>query len=234
MKSFRSSVLVAAILVLGVVVIASPAFATPNLTASSGTRAVAPFLTPSTNTSSQFTARTTFITLRIPSINSGVDCTAGLASGYVSTTHTQVRVTSLQLGDGSGRSCMTSWAGARGSVDGDQITCGASSASPWFWHFKAVNAGTRSASGTVNFITTCTFSINIAGNICTFTWDRGGSAAFNYTPPAGLLVVDGNIMVTLRGATCPFPGSALGTLRATYSLRPDTRRDTIPIVTAGS
>jgi hypothetical protein len=104
---------------------------------------------------------------------------------------------------------------------------------PWFWHFKTVNAGTRSASGSMAFLTACTYRIDIGGLSCTFTHDVGQSAVFTYTPAVGLVVFDSNITVTLAG-TCPFRGSFPATFTAMYSLRPDTRRDTIPVVTTGS
>jgi hypothetical protein len=244
MRSLRKVLLIALALVSAAVIVAAPAFATPNITASSGndsTRphsrsAVAPFITPSTNTSSQFTARSTNAVLSIPSIGSSVSCAVASISGYASATHTQVRITSMTFGDGSGGSCVTGWGGGGGgSVVGNRIACGSSSATPYALHLRTFNAGTRSASGSINLTTPCTYIVTIGGSQCTLTYDRGQSIAATYTfATFGSLVVDGTMTLTESGGGCLFPGSFRAALTATYTLRPDTRTDTIPVVTAGS
>ncbi len=234
MHSLRKILVVMLALVAAVVVVASPAFATPNITASSGTRAVSPFITPSTNTSSQFTARSTNAVLSIPAIGSSITCAVASISGYASTTHTQIRITSMTFGDGSGRSCQTTWRGAGGGIVGDKAACASSSAAPYALHLRTFNAGTRSASGSINLNTACVYVIAIGGRLCTITYDAGQSLATTYTNVTGSLVVDARMIHTESGAGCEFPGSFNSALTATYTVRPDTARDPDPTVTAGS
>jgi hypothetical protein len=125
MKTLRSGVLVALVLVSAVVVVASPAFATPNLTSSTSSRAgrpdngaVSPFITPIGTTTtnsievndrygsgsgSSFTARNA---LRI---TVSLTCSSLEVRGFAGVTHTQLTISRIdfnecksdQTGDGA-------------------------------------------------------------------------------------------------------------------------------------
>jgi hypothetical protein len=123
--------------------------------------------------------------------------------------------------------------GIPSTVDTDQITCGASSAAPWVLHARLFNPANRSTTGTIN-IDACTFSITISGTSCVLVYDGGQSLAVTYTNGTGSLVLNGSLTVTLRAAGCLVPGSFAATLTATYTVRPDTRGDRRPTVTAAS
>ena len=176
MKGFRSGALMALVLVSALVVVASPAFATPNLTASSGTRnlepahragAVSPFITPSMNTRSEVTAYSTDSQLSLPSLGSTVRCETSNVSGYVSITHTQLRITSATFS----RNCTVVPAGR---VDNQPISCDANSIRPWHLHVRDVRAG-NSASGTVNLTSSCIVIVTISGTTSTITIDGNQS-----------------------------------------------------------
>jgi hypothetical protein len=227
MKGFRSSVLVALVLVSALVVIASPAFATPNLTASSGTRngetahragAVAPFITPSTSTRSMYTGTgdAPDTRLGLPGLALTVSCTRSTAQFYASTTHTVLRVSDLTF---SG-TCTVNV--PRGRVDTNPISCVADPNRPWLVHVTAVAAG--SATGTVNTASTCVFVVTLNGPSDTLTVDAGQSCRPNaggggnaYTNATQSLVVTCNLTVTSVGAV---RGSFTGTFQGTYTVRP--------------
>jgi hypothetical protein len=236
MKALRGSVLVALVLISALVVIASPAFATPNLTASSGNTAVAPFITPQTNTRSLYTGSATNSSLSIAGVDT-ISCTTSRVSGYASTTHTQVRLTDLTFGTGG--SCRA----GLGTVV-SPISCLADSRTPWFLHVSSIVSGggaRGSATGTVSITTTCTVLIrtlfgdqrvvvdsgqscrNPAGGGVTYTWDTGTRRS--------QLVVNCDLIVTLRGVRNE---SRTATFTGTYDVRPDTARDATLSVTAAS
>ena len=179
---FRNGVLVALVLASALAVVVSPAFATPNITASSGTRsadiqragAVTPFITPSTNTRSEYSgvAPGTRPSLTVPAVGA-VECDTSNVSGYASTTHTQIRITSVTFS----RNCRVADrpGGSRigKSLDTPNISCAVDSFTPWFVHVRDVRANS-SSSGTVNLVPSsmgggrvevCTVRITVGGSI---------------------------------------------------------------------
>jgi hypothetical protein len=110
MKSLRRAALVALALVSAVVVVASPAFATPRLTTSTGTvpdgGAVRPFVTPIGDTltssitiSQTFAARAGFsvASTALDRTASTVTCVRLTASGHAFATHTRISISSFHL-----------------------------------------------------------------------------------------------------------------------------------------
>jgi hypothetical protein len=252
-KSFRGSILVAAVLVSALVVVASPAFATPNITASSGTNnadvhragAVSPFITPSTNTKSSFTGRATRPMLSIPALGEILECRTGFASGYVTVTHTQARITSLSFGDGARGTC-TLRGTAAGTIDRDVVHCTATSNNPWLLHVQA-RGPNNSWSGTVNIPpggSSCTFIFTAPtlGLSCILVVDANQSvdnAALYTNVTSSLELVRAQVRVTIREnrdrrCPAPFPGSYTATFDAVYTIRADTPTDATPTITAGS
>jgi hypothetical protein len=247
MKQLRTGVLVAMVLVSALVVVTSPAFATPQITASSGTedgrrphdgRAVAPFITPSTNTRSLYTGAATRPVLTVPSLaGATVTCDVSNVSGYATTTHTQFRITSVSFS----RNCVTN---PPGRVDNDPISCAASSNRPWLLHVRTVDAARRSASGTINFPIgagagreVCTVRVTITG-IGSFTISildqqscRAGpsSAGVIYTWGIRSLDVTCTLLVTVNGGA---PTAAL--FSGIYTIRADTPNDGTLTVTPTS
>jgi hypothetical protein len=242
----RSSVVVALVLASVLVIVAAPAFATPFLTASSGTRngepnhragAVAPFITPSSGSNSQWTARSTDAQMTLPLLRLTLSCRASRISGYSSITHTEARLTSVSFGDGSRTSCTINGSAV------DSIGCTATTRSPWHLHITGVNSssGERTAQfgtavGSINVSSPCVFrasgsNVTIdGGQSClpdgslgalTYTWNvRTGVAA---------LQVSCDLIVTIQ-----FVGSATANLTALYNIRSDTLRSTIPSITSAS
>jgi hypothetical protein len=246
MKAFRGSVLAALVLLSALVVVVSPAFATPNLTASSGNdlplsgahsrAAVAPFITPSTNTRSLYTGLSTDSSFSIPSLGAVLTCREAHVSGYASTTHTQIRLTSVSFGNiADSRNCTSNI----GTIDVQPITCTATSRVPWYLHARVANAATRSASGTVNLTSSCTIRMTIGGAAQVISVDanqscrvgaRSTGVFYTWTAPPSILV-DCEVQSTLRGVVT---ASAATQFRGTYTIRPDTRRDATLTVTATS
>ncbi len=253
MRRLKGGVIAALVLVSALVVVASPAFATPNITASSGTRsgdihrdgAVSPFITPSTNTRSQITARSTNSRFSLPSLGTTLACRTSSVSGYASTTHTQLRLTSVSFGDDQnpGASNCT----ATGGTLAEPITCTATSARPWFLHVKNIISGggaRGSASGTVNLTSSCVVTVRLAGlgtqqvtvdanQSCiggaatdnTYTWDTTSS------PVRSSLSVRCRLRVTIQPINITTTGSLF---EGDYTARPDTVRDPVPSVTLAS
>jgi hypothetical protein len=221
MMSLKRSVLLALMLMSVVVVAASPAFATPNITASSGSRPVSPFVTPIGNTStSSSDGLSTDSRLSIGGTD--VACRTANARGYVDVTHTNVKLTSVTFGDGRGGTCSAT---GGGRVDGDSIDGGATSARPWHLHVRTVDAATRSATGTVNTSSAVTFvvTVPIAGASCQFTVPAGQSVPAVYTFGNTSLAVDGTVttnIVPVRDPIRVCPRSGTATYRATYTIRP--------------
>lgn len=246
MKALRASLLVALVLVSAIVVVASPAFATPNITASSGTRAVAPFITPIGSTTSQFTGRSSDSTFIAPAIGATVTCRTAITSGYAGTTNTQARVTSVSFGNRSGSDCRATIPGDTGTVVGDEVTClGAADGStrPWFLHVIRGPDGTGSSSGTINIpaagvANSCTFVIDFARSRtqCSIVIDNNQSIRGTYTnATSNLNVNDRTLRITSRDgprARCALSLSTTASFTATYRIRADTPRSAAPTVTA--
>jgi hypothetical protein len=251
MRSIRRSALVALVLVSALVVVASPAFATPNLTASSGNRspvppnthspdAVAPFITPSTNTRSLYTAYSTDSQFVLAALGVTLSCVDSNVSGYATITHTQFRLTSISFGNGRDpRNCTVRPAG---TVDVQPITCTATSRDPWFFHVRASEDTLlrRSASGTINTTSSCTVRTTIGGTADAISVDANQSCrpgpsgiAVLYTWAGGResLVIDCVFVVTISGGVRL---STTANFRGTYTIRPDTRTDASLTVTSSS
>ncbi len=237
------------IMVIGSVgaVVGSPAFATPTLTGSTGTAigggAVAPFVTPSASTRSLFTARSTNAVLKIETVGgvlvATITCRTNVLSGYVSTTHTRIRITSLSFGDGGmADDCSMRTGLGNGPVDRDHITCVVGSNMPWYLNLK-----TAAGAGTVTATTSCAFTFTMPpGSSCRVTLDAGQSFPAQYSSSGRSFAVisfggSSSFTLTLTNiSTCGlFPiGSYIGTLTGTYPITPDTRRDSVPILTSAS
>jgi hypothetical protein len=230
-------------------VASSPAFATPSITASSGSAVVAPFITPIGSTTSQFAARSVDSILNIPAIGLRVSCVTAILSGYVGATHTQARITSFVFGgNGSGRDCLVV-APDRGSgpVAGDEITClGTANGSirPWFLHISSGPDRNASSTATLNIpaaaaANSCTYVFTVPPPIgdCAVSWDNAQSLRAAYTNDRSTLELDAGIVATSRqgpSRTCGITGSVGWALRATYLLKSNTPRTGTPTITAGS
>ena len=151
MRFLRKSVLLTLVLVSALVISGSPAFATPNITSSSGATPVTPFFTPSTNTRSQYTGRSVNARFRIP-VFGDVTCAMAEISAYASTTHTQLRLTLVSF-----RNCVSAFGGA--TVDGGGFTCQATSDNPWFLHARVTDG--RSTMTTINLTSACFIIITL-------------------------------------------------------------------------
>ncbi len=243
MKVFTRSALVALILVVAAVIVASPAFATPRLTTSTGNAAVSPFITPITPTTSSFTGRSSDSVLAIDlplGLSARVQCRTAIASGYVSTTHTQARITSLSFGDGGGDSltnCVVRTPFGDGTVDRDSVTCTATSRAPWHLHVRSTPDGGRSWDGTVNTSSPCTFVTTAPrASSCRITVDANQSISARYTNANGTLELDRTsvlVVTVVNVSGCRISdGSYTATFTGRYTIRPDTRNDARPTVTA--
>ena len=154
MKAFRRVALVALVLVSAVVVVASPAFATPRLTTSTGTRpdggAVSPFVSPIGDTLTNSITVTTAVaagtrrgsSLSVTSLARAADaitCIRVTASGEVPSTHTRLAIYSLDF-----LGCRDDTLGAVVHVVVNHI----SSSNPYYFHLTTNNGG---GSGTAVF-----------------------------------------------------------------------------------
>ncbi len=239
MKSLRGGVLVALVLISALVVIASPAFATPNLTSSTGTRPVSPFITPTSLSTSSSTFRAAGISLSIPALGLALTCRQSWGSGYTdAATHTNFRITSLSF-----NGCTVD--GGLGTFDNNgTITCDATTRVPWLLTAKTVDAARRSASGSISIpasSTGCRFRVTSAtfGSI-SFLIDPGQSClpAARGTPntytwgtvPPTLQITCSARLTTTGGLV--FTGTSNYAVR--YTVRPDTARDATMTVTAVS
>jgi hypothetical protein len=241
MRSVKGMVLPALMLVVALVAVASPAFATPNLTASSGATPVAPFVTPSNSTASLWTARA--IAMTLASSGGIITCDSAAFSGYASTTHTQIRISSLSFGE-RGRCTYSD-----GTVD-QPITCTATSANPWHLHFRNVagaapvngSSPAGSAMATLNSTSTCVFRVTARGAQGTITIEPSSCTinpityTWNIATAAASLVVACTLRVTVAiPPRAAFPTSA--NLTAIFNITPDPtprNRNTIPSVTSAS
>jgi hypothetical protein len=210
-----------------VAVVAAPAFATPSLTASSGTRAVAPFITPMGDTRGSVSSADSIDTR----LNLGaftITCRTATMAGYVTVTHTQLRLTSFAFGNGRGGTCSASGGAV---VDGDAIVGSATSAAPWHLHVRANDALSRSATGTLNVSSPFSFTITFGGGVsCVIRASAPQSVAVTYTYNTTSLVLNGTLMVTVSGGGfCPAGGTL--TLGATYTFRPSTSRHRLAVTT---
>jgi hypothetical protein len=248
MKKHKSVVLVALMLISAMVVVAAPAFATPNLTASSGSdatrphsrAAVAPFITPSTNTRSQFTGIARPAQIIIPQLGATISCDRSNLSGYVSTTHTQLRITSMTFSD----NCSITPPSPGSPVTNQPVSCRADSVTPWFWHVRGVTntPAVRSASGTINIPAgeTCTFTVllGVAGfqsisidpnQSCRASANTVG-VTYTFSRIPAVLDVTCQLVVTAQ----PLRVTFFVTMSARYTLVPDTARDGSLTVTSSS
>ena len=219
----RALALVVLLLVSAMVVVASPAFATPNLTASSGTRTVAPFITPvgdsarsniiATSTDSRFVFPAGIV----------IRCRTATFGGFVGSTHTQVAITSFTYGNGAPGACDAGGFGANTSIDG-----GATTTAPWFLHIRSFQAGNGSASGTIN-VTRAFPAFTLFAGACQVTI-AAQSLDVTYTNATRLFVVSDPSVAYTGPVPC---GSGNARFDATYTLRMATGRDA-PRVTSAS
>jgi hypothetical protein len=229
MKSIRSSLIVALVLTTAVVVVASPAFATPNFTASSGTRAVSPFVTPIGSTTSRSTARSTDWSYVLASLT--WTCNPAHFSFYVATTHTQILITSMTFGDGRTGACTISGPFGGATVDGNSFNDPTTnSTTPSRLHFRSVTMG--STFGTINLSGPMTFGVTFGSFSCTFTVPVQSIDATYTQAATSLIMSDRTFFITITGAGCPASGNSVVT--ATYTIRPDTARDSRLTVTNAS
>jgi hypothetical protein len=230
MKSLKGAVLLALVLVSALVVVASPAFATPRLTSSTGTAArpdngaVSPFITPIGDTvRSSINAtspRSDFSALIIGGLATYTITCSSRGTAYVGVTHTQAILTSLVF-----ETC-------RDSLNGSPrvSTTVSSPDHPWFLHVRAA-AGANSWDGTVNIPAGSTASIitRPIGQDCRITVGPQ-SVRLRDTDRAAtrtIEVSDRTVRFSLdAGSTsgCPDPART-ATQSGTYTLTPTTPAD---------
>jgi hypothetical protein len=246
MKVAKGIISPALTLVAAAVVVVSPAFATPQITASSGSRAVSPFITPvqarSPAQNSESTALSTNSRLGIPALGANFRCSESHVSGYVDTaTHTQVRLTSMSFGNNVPGSCRIDPIG--GAIPGTLVTCTATTRNPWMLHVRTIDSATSSR-GSVNLTSACTFVMNVGTSICRVTFAGGQSLSpVTYTWAVAtrrltISEVGSTFRVTIvdgGGASrCTLAGSFAASFTGDYTITPDTRSDAVLTVTAGS
>ena len=147
MRAIRRSALVVLVLVSAVVVVAAPAFATPRLTTSTGTRpdngAVSPFMSPIGDTltnSITITVRvaagarsgSSFGVRNLAGGSDSVTCIKATVSSEVVPTHTRIAIYSFDF-----LGCRTDSAGLRVDI----VTNHISSSSPYYLHITTNNGG---------------------------------------------------------------------------------------------
>jgi hypothetical protein len=246
MNALRSSMLVVVVLVSVAAVVVAPAFATPQITASSGTRAVSPFITPvqarSPAQNSESTAVSTNLRIGFAALGINIVCNEAHFSGYVDTaTHTQLRMTSVSFGNRTAGSCRVDPLG--GTITNTTITCTATTRAPWSLHIRTIDSATSSR-GSINLTSACTFVMNIGTARCRLTMAPGQSMSpVTYTSAAAtrrltISETGSTLRVTIvdnGGASrCSLTGSFASNITGDYALTPDTRTDTVLAVTAGS
>ncbi len=239
LKPFRLVALTGLLLISAVAIVASPAFATPNITASSGTRAVAPFITPigdsarsniiATSTDWRFTA------------GAIIRCRTARFGGFIGATHTQATITSVTFGDGRAGNCDDTSGGFSGVVRNggtsagqlDSIDGGATTTRPWFLHVRRFTAADGSSSGTIN-INRFQFTSTIIGVACQITMSPQ-SIDITYTNATrSVSIRDATVAFTesTGGALCPASGNAR--VDATYVIRQTVTEIVNFMVTASS
>jgi hypothetical protein len=174
MKKLPRGLLVALMLASAVAVIASPAFATPRLTTSTGTRpdggGVSPFFTPVGSATSSITINQSYGGNRRGLSVRGRDkdgnafsftCDEIRASGHVLATHTRLTITRLDLG----RCTIDSVVGTL------SVVVSANATTPCFLHLRSGAA--PSWEGAFELTRTCTMTVIVTapliGNICQFS-----------------------------------------------------------------
>jgi hypothetical protein len=231
MKAFRRLALVALVLVSAVVVVASPAFATPRLTSSTGTRpdggASTPYITPIGDTltrsititfSSRPGARAgSSLTMRtLGGLTDGLTCIRLTISGWVTTTHTTISIDSISF-----LGCREDNVGLRIDI----VVNHSSSSNPYFIHFTGVPAANS---------TTGKFLIPAGSSIDLFIKNAGVDVCQAQVQPqsvAGVTLTDRNRLISVAsgptieyslpnaagGAACPDP-RARGTQTAVTAI----------------
>ncbi len=237
-KALKFAVLGSLLLISAVAVVASPAFATPNITASSGTRAVAPFITPIGDS-----ARSNIIGTSIDSrFTAGaiIRCRTSRIGGFIGATHTQATITSVTFGDGRRGDCDLTSGGFSGVVRNggtstgqlDSIDGGATTTRPWFLHVRRFTAADNSSSGTIN-INRFQYTVTIIGVACQITIATQ-SVDVTYTNRTRVVTVsDASVAFTesTGGGLCPAGGNAR--FDATYSIRQTiTDRESVRVTAA--
>jgi hypothetical protein len=219
MRAFRHLALVAAVLASAVVVVASPAFATPRLTTSTGASggrpdngAVSPFVTPIGDTlrrsltvsetyaaglGSSFRART------LAGGEASTTCIRVTASAFADITHTRVKVTSK------------TYDGCRGDQTGlrSDIVSEVNSSKPAFFHVTRAIAGPPlSADGVFEITARRSLSQHIksgAADVCVLTFVPQSIRVRVTSTNRTITVSDPTVRFTLDsaagGTSCPDP-----------------------------
>jgi hypothetical protein len=186
-RGLRTSVLALLLVASAVVVVASPAFATPRLTVSTGTAArpdnsaVSPFITPIGNSetsgltiTNRYTSRrgSSFKARSAARTDVNVTCSELRASGFVGLTHTQLRVSSIAF-----TMCKID----QGTITATVTAIGVDSATPILLHLTR-DAGGGSWDGTFNISRGQTFTIvSTIGLACRLTVREGQSVPIEDT-----------------------------------------------------
>jgi hypothetical protein len=225
MKALKAGVLAALVLVSAVVVVASPAFATPNITASSGSGAVAPFITPIGNTTNSsingVSTDSGFVFVLPGGIRMRILCADSTARGYVVQTHTRGLVTSLTFS-----SCTS---GLGGAVT---VATSASSTRPWFLHVRSSSGD--SSTGSVEIPSSGSATITTSVPRCTIVFSPQSIFGTFTHNSRSLVINDPTMAFTLTagsGASCPSPATPPSQF-GSYTLRPSTARDDIGVTPA--
>ncbi len=221
-KALRTWALVGLVLLSVLVVVASPAFATPDLTASSGTRVVAPFITPVGDSArSNIIASSIDLRFVFPS-GIVIRCRTATFGGFVGSTHTQITITSFTYGNGAPGACDSGGFGNSTSIDG-----GATTTSPWFLHVRSFQAANGSASGTIN-VTRAFPAFTLFAGACQVTI-AAQSMDLTYTNRVRLFNVSDPSVAYTGAVPC---GSGNARFDANYSLRAMTAGDALRVTSA--
>jgi hypothetical protein len=243
-RSLRGVVLGALIVVSAVVVVTSPAFATPRLTSSTGTRpdngAVSPFITPIGNTTTSSARVTefdgTFDTLTFVFATYGGfittwTCTFIQLTGYVGSTHTQLRFTSSSI---SACGDDTTGAGVTAALTG------VGSATPALVHMRSGPFVETEWTGSFNLAAGQTIDLRARLFTCDVRIQPQSISARYTNTTRGIDIRDNTVAFTSPGTTvnCPDPSRALASVRTGGSssliLRPDTRNDAMRVTALSS
>jgi hypothetical protein len=221
MSLLRTALILGLALLGGAVVVAAPVFATPNITASSGSRSVAPFITPIGNTStSTLTGASTdfsFTGSGFGGTRFTVTCADSSMGGHVVVTHTRALLTAVAM--------------ARCNAGTFTIATSASSTTPWPWHVRTVGSG--SATGSIEIPAGGSLTITAGGGACTVVVTPQ-SIDVTFTDAATSLVVsDNSIVYTVRGIGpgCPVSRSLLR-FTGVFTFRLSTANDQLAVTSA--
>ena len=232
MKLFRGGLFGLLALAVALAVVAQPAFATPRATFSTGTSAVAPFLTPIGNTS------TSSVTAASPRVDISATAPLGVmvtltcmssGSGYVPTTHTSAWITDFRFFN-----CRSTLGTA------PTVTTDASSLRAYVLHSTSEVAPLNGTSWRTVLGIPVGQSISIfvalGASSCRITVGPQSFGAGTWTNVARTFAMTGSqALFTLDGgssALCPDPRFGVGRITGTYTFRPDTANDALRVTNA--